>query len=668
MSDLESFARQCFSDLAAAEIEMLRAVPKGKTANCSPKPWRPNVYDADNDPSTAEYWGGDRKIRAELIRWICVEPDAKKLVDPSGLQVFGARIVGSINLFSVSVPFPLILQCCSLDDEFNLRCADISGLNLGGTWVRSIAADGIRVKNNIFLRQGFHASGQVRFLTARIDGNLECDGGKFENAAKLNDPSGGMALIADGAIVNGAVFLRSGFSALGEVRLSGAQIGGYLDCTNATFKNAVHEQTEQANRCLNAQSAVVMGSVFLRARFRAEGEVRFAGAQIGGDFDCSDGTFSNSISGVALDADRIAVRGSIFLSNGFCADGEVRLLGGQIGCDLDCDRGQFKTPRHQDGIDHSLSAHSAVVARNVLLRQGFRATGEVAFTGAQIGGSFECTGGAFHGMLSLQSASVKGAWFATEIADRQELLLDLANASVGALADESQAWPESGKQILDGFVYGRFAGTAPKNAKTRLEWLARQRLFASQPYRQLARVLKDEGDEVGAKQVLYEMERLRWAQANASVLASPWNFALRYVTGYGYYPGRALLWLFGLVLLGFVLFDAGFHAGSVVPSDKDAYACFTSSHSLPAHYARFHASIYSLENSFPLVKLGQVDRWLPDPAQRYVPSPYDSRKARLFHRLLSPSFLRWFGWCQILGGWFFATMGIAGVTGLVRRD
>jgi hypothetical protein len=78
--------------------------------------------------------------------------------------------------------------------------------------------------------------------------------------------------------------------------------------------------------------------------------------------------------------------------------------------------------------------------------------------------------------------------------------------------------------------------------------------------------------------------------------------------------------------------------------------------------------MYSLENSFPLVKLGQIDRWQPDP------SPKRSVK-RIWHFPCSFSiwislagFLRWFRWGQILFGWLFATLGIAAVTGLVRRD
>jgi hypothetical protein len=37
-----------------------------------------------------------------------------------------------------------------------------------------------------------------------------------------------------------------------------------------------------------------------------------------------------------------------------------------------------------------------------------------------------------------------------------------------------------------------------------------------------------------------------------------------------------------------------------------------------------------------------------------------------FH--IPPRFLRWFVWVQILLGWLLATLFLAGVTGIVRKD
>src|SRR5208282_1757011 len=92
---------------------------------------------------------------------------------------------------------------------------------------------------------------------------------------------------------------------------------------------------------ITAHGLIVKNQVFLNNGFTANGEVGLRDAQIiGGELDCSGGTFTNK-GGYALSADRINVKGGVFLNNGFTANGEVRLLGAQIGGDLDCDGGTF---------------------------------------------------------------------------------------------------------------------------------------------------------------------------------------------------------------------------------------------------------------------------------------------------------------------------------------
>lgn len=82
----------------------------------------------------------------------------------------------------------------------------------------------------------------------------------------------------------------------------------------------------------------------------------------------------------------------------------------------------------------------------------------------------------------------------------------------------------------------------------------------------------------------------------------------------------------------------------MVPTDRDVGEAFGSSRSVPAHYPRFHSLIYSLENTFPLVKLSQGDKWQPTP----------ELKARL---------LLWFRWL----GWFLAALFAAANVKLRRR-
>jgi hypothetical protein len=620
-TDLETLARARFTNLTEAELRLLRLAPTGKIAGCGQSM---NIDDLDNDPSKADAWSMDREVSADLLRWLCADRIAREFVDPKGIQVMGAKITGVLDLSYLTIPFRLALWNCRLTNGVELLSTEIPELALRGSWLRSLVADRLAVSGTVFLSDGFHADGQVRLLGARIGGNLDCGNATFKNPSQPGEPGSGKALNADRVSVNGAVLLNGKFRAEGEVSLPDARIGGDLDCANGTFFNSPQKGTNAGGPALGFDRAVVNGSVFLRNGFSAEGEVRFVGAQIGNSLDCFSGTFRNpaqpeiSSSGRALNAHRVVVKGDVYLRECFCAEGEV------------------------------------------LLR------------GAQVGGSLECNRATFSGALHADTAVINGTLKWAEIANPTGVEVDLTNASVGALVDVAQSWPAGGNLSVDGFVYGRIFSDK-KDAKTRLEWLARQRTFTPQPYRQLAKVMREEGDGWGARRVLSKMENLRRAQENTErnrffrFWGSIWNAILRWAIGYGYHPGRSLWFLLGLVALGLTLFGSGYAAGSIAPTEKEAYSTFKQASQLPPHCDGFNPFIYSLENSFPLIKLGQIDHWQPDPDKHWQLHPRDWVPRSLYW-LFSPWSLRWFRWIQICLGWFFATMGIAAVTGIVRKD
>jgi hypothetical protein len=610
----------------------------------------------------------------------------------------------------------------SAEGDVGLVGAQI-GVNLdcsGGTFKNpdkdALSADGANVKGDVHLSDGFTAEGDVRLLGAQIGGNLDCSSGTFKNPGKR-------ALSADGANVRGDVSLKGGFSAEGEVRLLGAQIGGSLDCSGSAF-------TSPRKNALNADRASVKGSVFFNDGFNAEGEVRLVGAQFGCDLSCGGGTFKNpgkqalsfhnarvegsiylrsgftadgavgllyaQIGGTldctastfknpgkeALSAHGANVRGDVSLSAGFSAEGEVRLHGAQIDGDLNCIGGTFKNPGK-----HALTADGANVKGCVFLRDGFSAEGEVRLPGTKIGGELDCSGGMFSEInaesarivASLQWRGVKAAKTAT---------LNLTNASAGSLVDEKDSWPSRRNLFIDGFAYGYISGDSPRDAKTRLEWLDLQDPFVPKPYRQLAKVLREEGRDSDASKVLFEMEGRRRKDEDRrrreeiekrqlpplyfkrfralAILASRinshlrsrcarlWDWALKWTVGYGFYSWWALGWLVLLTALGWGLFRYGYSSGAVTPTDTRAYHFFRDHGWSPDHYQRFTASVYSLENSLPFVNLGQKDNWTPDP------NPQPSR--------WMPGILRWFRWVQVLLGWLLATLFVAGVTRVVRKE
>ncbi len=544
--DLEALARARFGELSEAEQKLLRAAAAGEIACCGPSA---KDDDPANDPAKADGWDPKREIRAELIRWLSIDREAASRVDPRGVWVRAAKITGKLDLSFATVPFPLALWRCRLTADADLTSAQIPDLHLGGSWTRSVSADRVNVAGSVFLRNGFTAEGQVRLHGAQIGSSLDCNGGTFKNP-------GGKALTADRVNVTGSVFLSEGFRAEGEVSLLGARIGSNLECDGSTFKNP--------------------GSK-------------------------------------ALNADHINVTGSIFLRNGFAAEGEVRLLGAQIGGDLGCSGGRFSA-------------------------------------------------------LTAQTAVIKGGFFWRKVRNAEGTRLDLTNASVGAIADDKASWPKQGNLTLNGFTYTRIS-EGPTDAKTRLEWLARLDRFTLQPYRQLAKVLRETGDDRGARQVLFEMERRRRAEQKRNWLWHLWSGVLRLTIGYGQMPGRALVCLLGLMALGFAFSYLGYFSGAMAPTEKEAYAAFEQQGYAPSHYPHFHALVYSIEHSFPLVNLGQKDHWTPDPQgpDHFAPSLREAKFQGCHGVCLPyPGALRWWFWIQVLVGWVLATLFVAGLTGIVR--
>ncbi len=542
---------------------------------------------------------------------------------------------------------------------------------------------GISVKGDVSLRRSsnaagmqtpFTAKGKVNLGGAQIDGQLSCDGGLFITPR-------GKALSAERAVVKSSVFLSDGFAAEGTVYLEGAQIGGDLDCETGTFTNPLQKDTdgkdiEGSGYALNANGILVRGSVLLR-RSTAKGRVVFLSAQIG-DLACDAAHFNDDEGGEAFNAVRINARGGIFLNHGFVAIGDVWLLGAQVGGELNCGGGTFKSTskRHYalvaygikvkgsvwlcqdtnlegkiipfsatgrvnldtaeiDGhLDCSagifsnkdgdaLSANRTIVKSSVFLRDGFKAEGKVNLNGAQIGGDFNCRNGNF-----------------------REATLDLTDASAGTLVDSGlndplpppnspkTDWPHPGNLLLDGFTYGRISPGRINVDKRIKEWLERQpqSQFHPRPYVQLAKVLRESGDDKGAKRVLIAMEeQLR--------KGSIWRLPLRWTVGHGYDPLRAFWWAAGLTGIGWIIYRRSYLAGGIVPTDKDACRAFkglppheagaeganpnsqkpaAQEPHIPKHYPSFSPLIYSLENSLPLVKLGQADKWHPDPGVELI--------------------------------------------------
>ncbi|CAN7287223.1 hypothetical protein LJR039_001314 [Pseudorhodoferax sp. LjRoot39] len=274
-----------------------------------------------------------RHIRAPFLRFLLLGGDAQAPVHERGVQLKGAYVTDQLDLTGCRIPYNVSLKCCRFVGPVRAQDARVEGLMTleESHLAQGLNADRLRCAGGLFLRHRFKAVGQVRLLSAHIGGDLECGGGHFERTDKE-------AFRADGAVVKGDVIFNDGFKATGTVQLLGAQIGGDLQCCRGQFEG-------NGGDALLANRAFVAGSVFFnsdsKGTFKATGTVSLSGAHIGGKLECADGKFEAK-NGDALSAERVVVKGSVFLNRTFRATGQVRLRGAQIGGDLACSGGQFE--------------------------------------------------------------------------------------------------------------------------------------------------------------------------------------------------------------------------------------------------------------------------------------------------------------------------------------
>ncbi len=318
LQGFQELAAAKFSDLTIAERMVLRCAQTGAiayagaidllkdstklTAALNDRTNHPCDNPA-NDPTKAKEWGKQREIRADLIRWMCVDQQARQMVDPKGIQVVGAKICGQLDLSHTSISFAIQLWCCWIPDLILLLGADMSELGLERSRASQIIASSIRVKGAVSLRRGFIGENKVDLTGAKIGGQLDCAGSTFKVG---NQGSKRIALVTDGAEIGGDVRLNMGFHAEGMVSLTSTKIGGMLDCHDSIFDS---RQSDGDCLSLGADRAEIAGTVFLSDGFRPIGAVRLIGAKIGGDVECRNADFSE-LSQLLLNGARIT--GALF--------------------------------------------------------------------------------------------------------------------------------------------------------------------------------------------------------------------------------------------------------------------------------------------------------------------------------------------------------------------
>jgi hypothetical protein len=467
MTSLDQLAEQFVAssglpNLTKAESELVRRLPRppdiGPLSAVKPMP-------ASSMTTSSPL--ADDIVRAEMVRWLCTARDARDLVDVGGLYIAGCMIRGTahhsatypggvLDLCSLTLPFPLIFHKCTLPTWVLLLGANLPFVDFDGCEAGSIIADVLKVRGDVYLRNGFHAQGSIRLSGAAVGGDLDLSGAKIDHydhggeRDKRHDR--GFALNAEGIHVSGDVLLTNG--------------------------------------------SVVIGGKPQSVRFRSTGgSVCLDGAEIDGDLNIEAGELTASsaadsvVKGTALSFRAAVVKGHVALSKGFKASGAVRLPGAQIGGHLDCGRGTFSNAwRANDASSGvSIQADGARIAMDLKFNDHFRSNGTVSLVGTLVSGVFDRRDGTFNQTTRTTQAP-------TGMLIDRRAALDLSNARV-AYANFPGDPPDTEDRVLDGFVYDHILESARESNRwsSYLKWIESD-TFLPQPYIQLAQVLRQDGD------------------------------------------------------------------------------------------------------------------------------------------------------------------------------
>jgi hypothetical protein len=236
------------------------------------------------------------------------------------------------------------------------------------------------------------------------------------------------------------------------------------------------------------------------------------------------------------------------------------------------------------------------------------------------------------------------------------------------LRDDKESWPSKGSLVLTGFQFDELVlhkkpndlqlmqsllpAEIPFDVDDRADWFLLQsddQALKPQIWMYFRDKLEANGDDDGARHTIFRLQRAK-AQ-NQSKLVRWRQIAFAWLQES---PLRILYTIALVVAMGWAVFGYAAAFGAMAPTDHEAYTEWTKKEPISSAYPKLNPLMYSLENALPLVKLGQDDKWAPDPN-------FSSAYSQVIYALLV-----WSRWFLILSGWVQATVLAAALSSRLK--
>ena len=163
----------------------------------------------------------ERKIRADLLRYLILGGCEECNVEGWGVMLTGAYVTGELDLsFAVARGVTRLMECrfdiniIALQTRFEL-------VNLTGSAIQALKAQRAKVAGSVYLRR-IIAKAEVGFVGSTISGQLDCEGARFEAAE-------GRSLNAQRMKVVQGLIWREITTGQGVFDFSAAQVGDLAD-------------------------------------------------------------------------------------------------------------------------------------------------------------------------------------------------------------------------------------------------------------------------------------------------------------------------------------------------------------------------------------------------------------------------------------------------------
>ena len=208
----------------------------------------------------------DQTVRAEVVRFLLLGGNPSPSGCAPALRLDGARITGNLTVAYADIGAQINLRDCVFDQSIDAYGATLRQLSLRDSALPGLTVANAAIGGSLRLLR-CTITGVVNLVGARIDGLVMLDGTRLESTSRTVD--------ATRAQVGSDVRGTNGFTSIGELCLSGAQISGSLLLEGATLQNP-------SGDAMTAAGARIAGVANLCNGFTSAGSIVLSNATVDG--------------------------------------------------------------------------------------------------------------------------------------------------------------------------------------------------------------------------------------------------------------------------------------------------------------------------------------------------------------------------------------------------